>query len=131
MVRFPSSLSRRSILRSCWNSYKETFMISLSSGATTELKRLIQKETKPELGLRIGVRAGGCSGMSYMLGFDTARADDAVEEHDGIKVLVDPQSAAYLAGIELDYVDGLQGKGFTFKNPNATRSCGCGESFSV
>ena len=94
--------------------------------------RLIQKENKPsDVGLRIGVRAGGCSGMSYMLGFDTAHSDDQIEEHDGVKVLVDPQSAAYLSGIEIDYVDGLQGKGFTFKNPNAQRSCGCGESFSV
>src|SRR5690349_438306 len=106
-------------------------MINLSGGAVSEIKRLMQKENKPELGLRIGVRAGGCSGMSYMLGFDSPKPDDAVEEHDGVKVLVDPQSAMYLSGIELDYVDGLQGKGFTFKNPNATRSCGCGESFSV
>ena len=106
-------------------------MISLSPGAASEIKRLIQKENKPEIGLRIGVRAGGCSGMSYMLGFDTPHADDTVEEYEGVKVLIDPQSATYLSGIELDYVDGLQGKGFTFKNPNATRSCGCGESFSV
>jgi iron-sulfur cluster assembly protein len=106
-------------------------MIALSAGASSEIKRLIQKENKPDVGLRIGVRAGGCSGMSYMLGFDTPRADDVVEEHDGIKVLIDPQSAGYVSGTELDYVDGLQGKGFTFKNPNATRSCGCGESFSV
>ena len=106
-------------------------MISLSSGAASEIKRLLQKENKPEMGLRIGVRSGGCSGMSYMLGFDTAHEGDNVEELEGIKILVDTQSAAYLAGIELDYVDGLQGKGFTFKNPNATRSCGCGESFSV
>lgn len=106
-------------------------MITLTAGAVSEIKRLIQKENKPEIGLRIGVRAGGCSGMSYMLGFDAPRAEDQVEDHDGIKVIVDPQSAMYVSGTELDYVDGLQGKGFTFKNPNATRSCGCGESFSV
>jgi iron-sulfur cluster assembly protein len=106
-------------------------MISLSTGAASEIKRLLQKENKPEMGLRIGVRAGGCSGMSYMLGFDSAHEGDSVEEHEGIKILIDPQSAMYVAGTELDYVDGLQGKGFTFKNPNATRSCGCGESFSV
>src|SRR4051812_597713 len=106
-------------------------MITLSPGAASEVKRLIQKENKPEVGLRIGVRPGGCSGMSYMLGFDTPHSDDQVEEHEGIKVLIDPQSAMYVSGTELDYVDGLQGKGFTFKNPNATRSCGCGESFSV
>jgi iron-sulfur cluster assembly accessory protein len=110
---------------------KEDVMISLSVGAVSEIKRLMQKENKTDVGLRIGVRAGGCSGMSYMLGFDAPRPDDKVEEHDGVKILVDPQSAGYLTGMELDYVDGLQGKGFTFKNPNATRSCGCGESFSV
>ena len=106
-------------------------MISLSVGAVSEIKRLLQKESRPDLGLRIGVRSGGCSGFSYMLGFDTAQQGDSVEEYQGIKVLIDPQSVAYLAGTELDYVDGLQGKGFTFKNPNAVRSCGCGESFSV
>ncbi len=106
-------------------------MISLSPGAISEIKRLIQKENKTDVGLRIGVRAGGCSGMSYMLGFDAPKADDTVEDHEGVKILVDSQSAGYLSGMELDYVDGLQGKGFTFKNPNATRSCGCGESFSV
>jgi iron-sulfur cluster assembly protein len=106
-------------------------MISLSPGAASEIKRLMQKENKPELALRVGVRAGGCSGMSYMLGFDTPHADDKVAEIDGVKIVVDPQSAGYVAGTELDFVDGLQGKGFTFKNPNATRSCGCGESFSV
>jgi iron-sulfur cluster assembly protein len=110
---------------------QEGAMISLSAGAVSEIKRLIQKENKPDVGLRIGVRAGGCSGMSYILGFDTAHQDDKVEDHDGIKVLIDTQSAMYLSGTILDYVDGLQGKGFTFKNPNATRSCGCGESFSV
>ena len=106
-------------------------MITLSAGAVSEIKRLIEKENKADVGLRIGVRAGGCSGMSYMLGFDAARPDDQVENFEGIKVFIDQQSASYLSGTELDYVDGLQGKGFTFKNPNASRSCGCGESFSV
>ena len=106
-------------------------MITLTPGAASEVKRLLAKENKPELALRIGVRAGGCSGMSYMLGFDAAHEGDVVEEVEGIKVLVDPKSVSYLQGIQLDYMDGLQGKGFTFSNPNATRSCGCGESFSV
>ena|SRR5579864_7225573 len=106
-------------------------MITLTPGAVSEVKRLIAKENKPELGLRVGVRSGGCSGMSYMLGFDTAHEGDSVHEVEGIKVLLDSKSAGYLEGTQLDYVDGLQGKGFTFHNPNATRSCGCGESFSV
>lgn len=106
-------------------------MISLTPGAASEVKRLLAKENKPDVALRIGVRSGGCSGMSYMLGFDTAHEGDAIQEIEGIKVLIDPKSAMYLEGTQLDYVDGLQGKGFTFQNPNATRSCGCGESFSV
>ncbi len=106
-------------------------MITLSEKATSEVKRLLEKENRPELGLRIGVRPGGCSGMSYMLGFDTPQEGDKTEDISGVKVFVDTQSAVYLEGMQIDYQDGLQGKGFTFSNPNATRSCGCGESFSV
>ena len=106
-------------------------MIALTPIAASEIKRLITKENKPDLGLRIGVRPGGCSGMSYMLGFDASHEGDIVQEADGIKVFVDPKSVPYLEGMSLDFADGLQGKGFTFSNPNATRSCGCGESFSV
>jgi len=107
-------------------------MITITPQALSEVKRLIEKENKPELGLRVGVRAGGCSGMSYMLGFDTVKPDDKVQDLEtGVKVFMDAQSSAYLEGTQLDYQDGLQGKGFTFNNPNAKRSCGCGESFSV
>src|SRR5690348_15497306 len=106
-------------------------MINISPNASTEVKRLLTKEGRPELGLRIGVRAGGCSGMSYMLGFDTQQEGDSVQEIEGIRLLIDQKSAPYLEGTQLDYQDGLQGKGFTFSNPNAKRSCGCGESFSV
>jgi iron-sulfur cluster assembly protein len=106
-------------------------MITISPAAVSEVKRLLEKENKPELGLRIGVRSGGCSGMSYMLGFDTKKDDDSVQTVEGISLFVDTKSAMYLEGTQLDYTDGLQGRGFTFNNPNATRSCGCGESFSV
>jgi iron-sulfur cluster assembly protein len=106
-------------------------VISLTPGAINEVKRLMAKESKPELGLRVGVRPGGCSGLSYMLGFDVPQEGDSVQEMDGLRIFVDPKSLLYLDGVQLDYVDGLQGKGFTFHNPNATRSCGCGESFSV
>lgn len=109
----------------------ENLMIVLTEKAATEVKRLLEKENRPELGLRIGVRPGGCSGMSYMLGFDTKQEADNVQDVQGVKILLDAQSAPYLDGTELDYQDGLQGKGFTFNNPKATRSCGCGESFSV
>ena len=106
-------------------------MINMTSGAVSEVKRLLAKENKPEIGLRIGVRAGGCSGFSYVLGFDGSHEGDNVQDIEGIKLIVDPKSVPYLEGTELDYKDGLEGKGFTFSNPNATKSCGCGESFAV
>jgi len=106
-------------------------MITLSPNALSEVKQLLQKENKPDLGLRVGVRSGGCSGFSYMLGFDTPHEGDDVQDVEGVKLFVDAKSKTYLDNMEIDYSDGLQGKGFTFSNPNATRSCGCGESFSV
>ena len=106
-------------------------MIVMTSAAVSEVKRLLEKENKPELGLRVGVRSGGCSGMSYMLGFDAIQEGDNIQEIEGIKLFVDSKSGSYLEGTQLDFSDGLQGRGFTFSNPNATRSCGCGESFSV
>ena len=106
-------------------------MITLTAGAVSQVKRLLEKENKPDIGLRIGVKAGGCSGFSYVLGFDAPHEGDNVEDLEGIKVLVDIKSVGYLEGTQLDYQEGLQGKGFTFSNPNATKSCGCGESFSV
>ena len=106
-------------------------MINLTPGALLEVKRLIAKENKPEIALRVGVRAGGCSGFSYVLGFDAPQPDDKVQDVEGVKLVVDPKSVAYLEGMQIDFQDGLQGKGFAFTNPNATKSCGCGESFSV
>ena|SRR5258708_6228376 len=106
-------------------------MINLTPGAVSEVKRLIAKENKPDIALRVGVRSGGCSGFSYVLGFDQPTPEDKVQDVDGIKLIVDSKSVAYLEGMQLDYQDGLQGKGFAFHNPNATKSCGCGESFSV
>ncbi len=105
--------------------------MTLTPAAASEVKRLIDKENKPDIGLRVGVRSGGCSGMSYMLGFDAIQEGDNVQEVEGIKLYVDPKSSMYLEGTQLDFTDGLQGRGFTFSNPNAARSCGCGESFSV
>lgn len=80
----------------------------------------------------MGVRGGGCSGMNYVLGFDNQLSeDDQVFEQDGIKLVCDMKSYLYLNGTEIDYEDGLNGSGFVFKNPNAKRSCGCGQSFSA
>jgi iron-sulfur cluster assembly protein len=82
--------------------------------------------------LRVGVKGGGCSGLSYELGFDNLEQEgDNLVEIDGVKVAVDKKSFLYLFGTELDFTDGLNGKGFQFINPNASRTCGCGESFSV
>ena len=107
-------------------------MISLTDNATDKVKQLIDAEaSESPLFLRVAVRPGGCSGLSYEMYFDTERADDDVEEHYGeVTVVVDPASAQYLNGASLDYKDGLQGAGFTISNPNAQRTCGCGQSFS-
>ena len=108
-------------------------MIALTDTATTKVKELIAAEGQPELYLRVAVRPGGCSGMSYEMFFDTEKAaDDIVESYgDGdVQVVVVPASAQHLVGASLDYKDGLQGAGFAINNPNAQRTCGCGQSFS-
>jgi len=105
--------------------------ITVSDSAAVKVKDLIKAEGNDELALRVAVRPGGCSGFSYEMFFDTEIADDdLLSEADGVRVVVDPASAAYLRGASLDYKDGLQGAGFAINNPNATRSCGCGQSFS-
>ena len=106
-------------------------MITVTEQAIHEAKRLLEKQGKPGLGLRVGVQGGGCSGLSYKLGFDQEHSGDHVREVEGIKVLVDPKSDLYLEGTTLDFVDGLEGRGFKFLNPQAKKTCGCGESFSV
>ncbi len=108
-------------------------MITLTGTATQEAKRLIEKEQKPNIGLRIGVKGGGCSGMSYVLTLDeaTPKQYDTVFEQDGIKILVDAKSHLYLDGMTIDYKTNLMGGGFEFNNPIAKKSCGCGHSFSA
>lgn len=108
-------------------------MIILTEKAAGEVKRLIEEQKLPaEAGIRVGVRGGGCSGLSYSLNFDLEiRENDKVFNSQGVKILIDPKSFLYLAGTTLDYSDGLNGSGFTFNNPNATQSCGCGSSFSA
>ncbi|MGQ0825586.1 MAG: iron-sulfur cluster insertion protein ErpA [Actinomycetota bacterium] len=106
-------------------------MITLTDTATTKVQELIAAEGQPELFLRVAVRPGGCSGLSYDMFFDTERAPDDIEQEYGeVKVVVDPASAQHLSGASLDYKDGLQGAGFTINNPSAQRTCGCGQSFS-
>ncbi|MFQ5751331.1 MAG: HesB/IscA family protein [bacterium] len=108
-------------------------MITLTEKAISEVKKIMQQENPVEtMGLRVGVKGGGCSGLSYFLNFEKEpRPDDNVLEFEGIKVFLDPKSALYLRGTELNFSDGLNGTGFTFVNPNAQRTCGCGSSFGV
>ena len=106
-------------------------MITLTDSAASKVKELLDAEGEPELALRVAVRPGGCSGYSYEMFFDgDVAGDDELADFGGVKVIVDPSSAQLLQGATLDYKDGLQNAGFAIDNPNATRSCGCGQSFS-
>lgn len=104
--------------------------ITLTDPAVAKVKELMAEEADVQA-LRIAVTGGGCSGFQYALGFDSeTQADDIVLEQDGVKLFVDEVSAGYLAGAQVDFQDGLTGKGFAINNPNSTGSCGCGQSFS-
>jgi iron-sulfur cluster assembly protein/iron-sulfur cluster insertion protein len=106
-------------------------LITLTENAATKVKDLISQEGNDQLMLRVAVRPGGCSGFSYEMFFDTDQSgDDLTADYQGVKVVVDPSSAQLLTGATLDYTDGLQGAGFAIDNPNAQRTCGCGQSFS-
>jgi iron-sulfur cluster assembly protein/iron-sulfur cluster insertion protein len=106
-------------------------VITLTDSAASKVKELLDAEGEPELALRVAVRPGGCSGYSYEMFFDgDVAGDDELADFGGVKVIVDPSSAQLLKGATLDYKDGLQNAGFAIDNPNATRSCGCGQSFS-
>jgi iron-sulfur cluster assembly protein len=111
----------------------ESKMITVTERAKEKALELMQKDAKTtEAFIRVGVEGGGCSGLTYKLEFDTVqKPDDKVFEDKGIKIVCDKKSFLYLVGTELDFSDGLNGKGFLFQNPNASRTCGCGESFSV
>jgi iron-sulfur cluster assembly protein len=111
----------------------ETKIVELSEKAQKQVTSLLTKESKDTetYGLRLAIKGGGCSGLSYDLSFGETKDKDIVQEQDGFKVFIDPKSAIYLKGMTVDFDDGLMGKGFVFKNPNATNTCGCGESFSA
>lgn len=108
-------------------------MIKVKDSARDEVMRMIAKESASENAfIRVGVQGGGCSGLMYELNFDTEiKEGDKEFEDNGVKIVVDMKSYLYLIGTELDYSGGLNGKGFSFVNPNANRTCGCGESFSI
>lgn len=106
--------------------------ISLTETAMTQVKRLmVEKEVPENYGLRIGVKGGGCSGFSYLLGFDERNEKDDVFEVDGVTVLMEKSHGIYLLGMEVDWLEGLNNRGFVFNNPNASETCGCGTSFSA
>lgn len=109
-------------------------MIKITDEAKTKISALLQEEGSSieESFVRVGVTSGGCSGLSYNLSFDKeTKDDDKMFEDNGVRVVVDKKSYLYLVGMTLEYSGGLNGKGFVFNNPNANRTCGCGESFAV
>jgi iron-sulfur cluster assembly protein/iron-sulfur cluster insertion protein len=106
-------------------------VIALTDNAAEKVRSLMEAEGVPNLALRVAVRPGGCSGFSYEMFFDTdITDDDRAADFNGVRVVIDPSSAMLLEGATLDYKDGLQGAGFAIDNPNAQRTCGCGQSFS-
>lgn len=106
--------------------------IKISQEAMKQLKNLIVTNKVPEgYGLRVGVKGGGCSGFSYVLGFDEKKDNDEMFTIDGMSVYMEKAHGIYLIGMEIDWVEGLNNRGFTFNNPNASETCGCGTSFSA
>lgn len=108
-------------------------MITVTPKAAAEIKKIMEQENLGQgVALRVGVKGGGCSGLSYIINIEKEpRPDDNVFESNGIKIFLDSKSALYLKGTKLDFSDGLNGTGFSFNNPNAQRTCGCGSSFSA
>lgn len=106
--------------------------VNLTDGAVKQLSNIMTLNNIPDdHGLRIGVKGGGCSGFTYILGFDVKQADDQEFMSNGVKVFMNKAHGIYLLGMEIDFVDGLNNRGFSFNNPNASSSCGCGTSFAA
>ena len=106
--------------------------IKLTESALVQLKKIKDDQNiTEEHGLRVGVKGGGCSGFSYILGFDLPKDNDQIFEIGGVKIFLEKAHALYLVGMEIDWVDGLNNRGFSFNNPNASDTCGCGTSFSA
>ncbi len=107
-------------------------MIEVTQKAVSKIREIMREENKSDSFIRIGIKGGGCSGFTYVLDIDDNKTEgDQLYEYDDVKVIIDSKSVVYLAGTQLDYTDGLNGSGFVFNNPNATKTCGCGNSFAV
>ncbi len=113
------------------NTETQTALISITPTAAEKVRELLEAEGNLELGLRIFVAGGGCSGLQYGMTLDESQESDSIFEANGVRVLVDEMSAEYISGSEVDYVDSLMGAGFTVNNPNAVSTCGCGHSFKT
>jgi iron-sulfur cluster assembly protein len=109
----------------------QTSLVLVTATAAEKVRELLDQEGSPELGLRVFVAGGGCSGLQYGMTLDEVQEGDEVFEANGVRVLIDEMSAQYIAGSEIDYVDSLMGAGFTVNNPNAVSTCGCGHSFKT
>ncbi|WP_262245874.1 HesB/IscA family protein [Parapedobacter soli] len=106
--------------------------LTLTQGAVQELQKLKdQQELSEDFGLRVGVEGGGCAGMNYILGFDQKKDGDSEYDIEGIRIFMNKAHGLYLAGMQIDFKDGLDARGFVFNNPNAESTCGCGSSFSA
>lgn len=106
--------------------------VIVTERAARQIRKIKENENlDDELYLRVAVEGGGCSGLSYKLGFDIRTDEDRIIESRGLEIVIDPKHLIYLNGIQIDYPDGLDARGFTFDNPNASESCGCGSSFAV
>ncbi len=107
-------------------------IIKLTPSAMTQLRRIMEEQNVPQgYGLRVGVKGGGCSGFSYILGFDEKKEKDQVYDIEGLPVFIERSHGMYLLGMEIDWHEGLNNRGFVFNNPNASDTCGCGSSFSA
>ena len=106
-------------------------MVTLTDIAAEKVRAFIAQQAEGQVGLRVGVRGGGCSGFQYALALDEQRDDDQVFEYEGIRLIVDPASLRYVDGSTVDYTESLMGSGFEVQNPNVVASCGCGSSFRI
>jgi len=110
---------------------KEMRIVEISDAAKKEILRLLAEDERENIGVRLAVKGGGCSGLSYVIDFGEKKENDYVDEAHGFPIYVDPKSGLYLKDVILDFNTGLNGRGFKWVNPHATNTCGCGESFSI